>query len=261
MVRAQGGFSRKLYKYSQKMQVEDKNPSLLAFISGPYGNPPNCKVYETLVLIAGSTGASFTLPILESAIDSLSLHSSCIRRIRFLLLTSERGFIEFYIHSLLRVISQASETGFDITINIVVTGSEEIDEDSVSTPKGVDNSEALNEPSTHHAVAIPRTVSQTKERACDSQISEVPASPSVITTEKAKETPLQIRFSTSRPDIAEYIRLAVEITGGETTVAVCGGRSLVSSVRNKVACLSNERAVHKGTGAQGIYLFSEKYSV
>jgi FAD-binding domain/Ferric reductase NAD binding domain len=261
VVRAQGGFSRKLYKYSKKMQLEDKTPSLLAFLSGPYGNPPNWNVYETLVLISGSTGASFTLPILESAINPSNLRSNCIRRIRFLLLTSERGHIDFYIPNLLRAIAQASETGFDMTADIAVTGSDGTGEDYVSTSERVTSSEAVNKTGTRQEGIMTPTVSQTKDSGWDSQISEVPASPSVINTKTFRETPLQIRFSTGRPDIAEYIRLAVEITGGETTVVVCGGRSLVSSVRNKVACLSNERAVHKGTGAQGIHLFSEEYSL
>jgi hypothetical protein len=34
---------------------------------------------------------------------------------------------------------------------------------------------------------------------------------------------------------------------------------LVATVRNAVASLSDERAVHKGTGAQGIHLHVEEY--
>ena len=66
-------------------------------------------------------------------------------------------------------------------------------------------------------------------------------------------------YSYSRPDIAAFIRMPVEATGGETCVAVCGGKSLVADVRNSVASLSDERAVHKGTGAQGIRLHVEEY--
>lgn len=69
----------------------------------------------------------------------------------------------------------------------------------------------------------------------------------------------QIIYSSERPDIANFIRSPVEATGGETSVAVCGGKSLVATVRNSVASLSDERAVHKGTGAQGIHLHVEEY--
>lgn len=69
----------------------------------------------------------------------------------------------------------------------------------------------------------------------------------------------QIVYSYARPSIAAFIRKPVEATGGETSVAVCGGKSLVASVRNSVVKLSDERAVHKGTGAQGIHLHVEEY--
>ncbi len=65
--------------------------------------------------------------------------------------------------------------------------------------------------------------------------------------------------SSTRPDIEAFIRGPVEETGGETSVVVCGGPSLVARVRNCVAALSDERAVHKGTGAQGIHLHVEEY--
>lgn len=57
-----------------------------------------------------------------------------------------------------------------------------------------------------------------------------------------------------RPDIKKWILRLVEITGGETSVAVCGGKSLVAKVRNSVAGISDERAVHKGTGANVSFL-------
>jgi hypothetical protein len=51
----------------------------------------------------------------------------------------------------------------------------------------------------------------------------------------------------------------VEESGGETSVVVCGGKELTTCVRNSVASLSDERAVHKGTGAQGIHLHVEEF--
>ena len=64
-----------------------------------------------------------------------------------------------------------------------------------------------------------------------------------------------------RPDLVEYIRAPVEAARGETLVAVCGGVGLASYVRNAVARLSDERAVHKGSGAQGIYLHVEAFGL
>ena len=63
-----------------------------------------------------------------------------------------------------------------------------------------------------------------------------------------------------RPDIEKLIREPVEAAWGETAVVVCGGQEIVARTRNCVSRLSDERAVHKGTGAQGIYLHVEEYS-
>jgi len=63
----------------------------------------------------------------------------------------------------------------------------------------------------------------------------------------------------SRPSVESMIRPAVEAAVGETAVVTCGGLTITAQARTFVAALSDERAVHKGTGAQGIYLFTETY--
>jgi hypothetical protein len=55
------------------------------------------------------------------------------------------------------------------------------------------------------------------------------------------------------------IRPTVEDSEGETAIIACGGATFMAEVRNYTAALSDERAVHKGTGAQGIFLFTETY--
>jgi hypothetical protein len=42
-------------------------------------------------------------------------------------------------------------------------------------------------------------------------------------------------------------------------VVVCGPQGLVSDVKGDVVGLSDERGVHKGTGAQGVYLHTESF--
>ena len=94
--------------------------------------------------------------------------------------------------------------------------------------------------------------SGTDEKGCPSD--------SPCRVEKAVSVPELIREYTCRPDIEAMIREPVEQAWGETGVVVCGGREIVARTRNCVSRLSDERAVHKGTGAQGIYLHVEEYS-
>jgi predicted ferric reductase len=62
-----------------------------------------------------------------------------------------------------------------------------------------------------------------------------------------------------RPQPRTILRKVLEKAEGESAVVVCGPQGLSDDVRRSVVYLSDERAVHKGTGAQGIYLHVEKF--
>jgi hypothetical protein len=62
-----------------------------------------------------------------------------------------------------------------------------------------------------------------------------------------------------RPSTRNIIRKSLEQACGESAVVVCGPQGLVADVKCDVVALSDERAVHKGTGAQGIYLHTESF--
>ncbi|OBT59891.1 hypothetical protein VE03_10724 [Pseudogymnoascus sp. 23342-1-I1] len=93
------------------------------------------------------------------------------------------------------------------------------------------------------------------ERPSSTKSSSSSRSSSSLTPKRNK----QIIYSSSRPDIGAFIRGPVEAAAGETQVAVCGGKSIVACVRNCVVRLADERGVQKGTGAQGIAMFTEGY--
>ncbi|KAL8938542.1 MAG: hypothetical protein Q9216_003846 [Gyalolechia sp. 2 TL-2023] len=69
----------------------------------------------------------------------------------------------------------------------------------------------------------------------------------------------EIAILSGRPRPHSLIREMLEQALGESAVVVCGSQSLVSEVRQSVVALSDERAVHKGTGAQGIYFHAESF--
>lgn len=64
-------------------------------------------------------------------------------------------------------------------------------------------------------------------------------------------------FHSGRPDLYELLWSLLKSAEGETGVAVCGPLGLNSDVRRTVVRCSDERAVHKGSGAQGVYLHAE----
>ena len=66
-----------------------------------------------------------------------------------------------------------------------------------------------------------------------------------------------ISLLSGRPHSRTLIRKTLEQALGESAVVVCGPRGLVDDVRQSMVGLSDERAVHKGTGAQGVFLHTE----
>ncbi|KAF2266276.1 hypothetical protein CC78DRAFT_566931 [Lojkania enalia] len=71
MIRSRSGITRRLARYHQNWlsfpcpNSSRPSPSLTAYVSGPFGFPPRWAEYENIVLLATSTGVSFTLSILD----------------------------------------------------------------------------------------------------------------------------------------------------------------------------------------------------
>ncbi|KAK0125327.1 hypothetical protein ONS95_000649 [Cadophora gregata] len=279
-IRAHSGFSKRIHSYAKKTQGAS-NSSLTGFIAGPYGAPPRWEAFETLILISASTGASFTLPILESLLASPS--TICTQRIFFLLVVRERTHCQYYENRLSKALAQAEARGIHLDVEIAITGRasslaesksdklEPADETQVNEQRQTtsEDIEAVNEKKDEPYILVKSdsTSASSLSKPSSSQAGEAEkiccgcsddAGPCCCAGPSAPPIK-QIVYSYARPSIADFIRGPVEITGGETSVAVCGGKSLVASVRNSVAKLSDERAVHKGTGAQGIHLHVEEY--
>lgn len=250
VVRKHSGFSRRLHDFATKGQEAGKKANLTAFVSGPYGSPSRWDIYETIVLISASTGASFTLPILESILQSKA--ANCVKRIDFLLAAKQGEEIDFYVSRLHELIELASTTGIELSVHIAVTqGPSTFTGDSAIDAKRVHVSSASSSGS--------NLGRQTGEKTAG--IADVEQSASTPRRRSSNtSTDSHVRYLSARPDVEAFIRGPVEATGGETSVVVCGGPSLAARARNCVASLSDERAVHKGTGAQGIHLYVEEYS-
>jgi hypothetical protein len=112
--------------------------------------------------------------------------------------------------------------------------------------------------STSADVIAPCCCSTPVDNASEAGASIRPRSSSVSTQKKFLIHP-SIRVFSGRPDTKDIIRRSLEQALGESAVVVCGPQGLVADVKQNVCSLSDERAVHKGTGAQGIYLHTESF--
>ncbi|KAK5003294.1 hypothetical protein LTR28_010344 [Elasticomyces elasticus] len=152
-----------------------------------------------------------------------------------------------------RVTALAETSGIDLAVDIAITRDPSGENDDATTllqselphpPDDTNHNEAVeNEPE-----PMPR-----RQRGPGYDPTRFPVGDAQLVP--------RIKFSSGRPDFVEYVRTPVEQTGGETMVTVCAGKAVVAAVANCVVRLSDERAVHKGSGAQGIYLYTEGFSL
>lgn len=253
VIRAHNGFSKRLYNHASK----NPTSTLTGFIVGPFGVATDWDSFETVVLLGASTGASFTIPIMEHIANPNT--KTCVRRVEIALVSKRSDEISYYVERARAAAVRARDKGIDVRLHIAITGSTSNDE-----------SKDLGVPLMHHHSPMKSdSGSLTSSRPVPAASEEKSAlredglqSRSSTSGSFSKEAPASdvAREYYSRPDIEALIREPVEQAWGETAVVVCGGKEIVARTRNCVSRLSDERAVHKGTGAQGIFLHVEEYA-
>lgn len=281
--KAQSGFTKRLL--DQCLSREDQ-VSCRVLVSGPWGNPPLNVVHrsDSLILLATSTGASFTIPILQSIVaNPLSL-----RRIRFYWVVRHFSQIAWFESSLIFAIREGQSKGIDLIAQVFITGHS--DSRKEPWPQTVDHSARwrpkISEGDEVGYQGLPRRVGSTYgSTSSDNSVSKkrllqenpptfysTPVSELNIgrqrsansticpaLSDSAAEKSSFIAYSGRPKSLDDLIRPTVEESDGETSIVACGSVKLLAQLRNYTAVLSDERAVHKGTGAQGIFLFTENY--
>ena len=266
IIRARSGFTRKLLR-----RATSPAP-VTAFLTGPLGNLPTWNTFETLVLISASTGASFTLPILESVLKD----PCCVSRIECLFLVRHKSHIDGYISRLRAAASHPRSSEISLRIMIAVTGkhadpiSEDdatLDSESLSSSSSLQDSpktmmQSHTKKAGRYSPSFEQSVTDSKtEDLIEKEEQNVGIKISAGHRYSHTQKSSSLIYTSGRPSLAKFVRGPVEASGGETSVVVCGGKSLTSTVRNCVAALSDDRAVHKGTGAQGIHLHVEEFGL
>jgi NAD(P)H-flavin reductase len=294
-VRAHSGFTRRLHSLAQRRAtIPGAAVTLRSFIQGPFGSHPDWKTYDTLLLISASTGASFTLPIFEAIADD----PGCVRAVHFLLCVRRRPQCSCYL-SQLRALARATvgltvsvrvavtrepdddpaEWEGDIAgrcccgesaVPCCCGAEKDVEEDDADAARDSSDVDDDGEVLTQGGSGLQQHSSNVSEAEKSASAIMQP-----VETASAQEPPLKsasvnltrprkgggsgVELVARRPVLDAAVRQAVEAARGETAVVVCGGRQLSGAVRNTVARLSDERAVHKGSGAQGIFLWVEEF--
>lgn len=309
-------------------------------IEGPYGCLRPLRQFDSVVLLAGSTGATFTLPLLRDIIQgwrenagngaeksrkSLFGRQTCAvtRHIRFVWVIKSRGQLSWFSEKLSSIanevqILQESLRDVKLELTVYVTCDESFTEEhksllsAITAPnhytaarKGAEHGivqyrgqplfeekqkatekqevreiaradsdlgqeacgpdgacccrTSVDETASPDSIAPCCCASPSKAASSSRPISNSSSAPSASMKQKLLVHP-SIAIYSGRPKTKDIIQRSLEQALGESAVVVCGPQGLVADVKHDVCSLSDERAVHKGTGAQGIYLHTESFS-
>ncbi|KAK9388443.1 ferric reductase NAD binding domain-containing protein [Lipomyces mesembrius] len=239
---------------ASKMEEETPPKSYVALIDGPYGGQhSDFAAFDTVVLISGSTGVTFTLSILLDLAHRASTQSLPVRALEFIWVVKDISWIRWISDELTAANHQLRTAGIETAFSIFVTCDNNFsnfstDEDKAS---GCQCDKSLG-PCCCIDVADDEGMMPTK--------SEESAGPAVCSDRSDNILPCATLIS-GRPSFKPLLWRLLDDAEGETGIAVCGPLGLSMSVRNTTSAISDERAVHKGTGAQGIYLHAEDFSL
>ncbi|KAF8897417.1 hypothetical protein BD779DRAFT_1608032 [Infundibulicybe gibba] len=119
LIRGRAGFTKRLREYA----IRNPNSTVPALIDGPYGCPPDLRMFSTCILIAGGSGVSYTLPLLLNLIqDRLAGGNSAVRRIVFVWAVRDGGHLLWISEVLTQALASAPPS-LVIEPRVHVTGS------------------------------------------------------------------------------------------------------------------------------------------
>lgn len=268
IIQARTGGTDKIY-----CQCNDALPPIRkkkVVIDGPYGRIRPLQQFDSVIFIAGSSGASFTVPLLRELVALAKTGGSTglvTKRIRFILAVKNKGQLDWFEKELAEALGQPLE-------NLIIEASIYVTCDPGYTQQ-IETERKIGDDSSNSEASDDAACGGESGCCCRATIEDedaieatdgagccccAPTNESKLPPKRSLSLPDVAHIITGRPSIRTQLRHVLEKARGETAVVACGPRGLVTQVRNDVVYLSDERAVHKGTGAQGIFLHTESFS-
>lgn len=283
VVRAHTGGTRKFHRHACQCLPPQSDECRTVFLDGPYGRIRPLEQFDTVVLLAGGTGASFCIPLFRDLVHLKISHLPLVtRRVRFVWAVKSRGQVSWFSHALgesLRAIEGANGLEIDVSIYVTCDPSLTAETTRSGSPASAMDLETVNTINENaeddgngcccmETVKDEDAVLKLEEKLCRCSLQEKSgenkpdqrSSSEGSSVQGTFKLPESVKFVTGRPNIRAVVLKELEHAFGESAVVVCGPHGLVEATKTDVVELSDERAVHKGTGAQGIYLHTESFS-
>ncbi|KAI5804891.1 FAD-binding domain-containing protein [Geopyxis carbonaria] len=284
VIRAHSGGTRQIHTHATSLLPPHSSESKPVLIDGPYGRLRPLEQFDTVVLFAGSTGASFVLPLLRDLVRHRSAGAAVVtRRVRLVWVVKRRGQVAWFAAALQNALTHSA--GISVDASIYVTCDPEL---TAEIPPAQSRRSSLAFDEKKPTVSESRGGCATSGCNCTRVIADEdaivpsaracccagagPSSPpassagsdsdadSVSSLHKSLDLPRAVTFITGRPAVRVLLEKELVRARGESAVVVCGPAGLVQATREAVCELADERAVHKGSGAQGVWLHTEGFS-
>lgn len=246
-------------------------------VDGAYGGKqPDFSAFDSVCLIAGSTGVTFTLPILLDLAERAERTQGRlpIRRLHVVWCLKQPSHARWVqteqasAFATLRKCGIETEMSFYITCADGFTTKGEEKECPCACDKSLGPCCCVNpEGDEEEALDIVGPLTGETSAASSAQLNEkkdstIQTSATPVDSEATPSpTTTKAVVNSGRPDLPDLVEKLLQGANGESAFAVCGPLGLSSGVRNAVASASDRRAVHKGTGAQGVFLHVEGFGL
>lgn len=256
LLKAHKGFTRSILESATKAQPTqlleqggsppildtNTNASYECVIDGPYRSSHlDLSLFEVAGFVAGGTGVTFTLATLLDLSDRVAAHRRVPKIIDFTWIIKRKAYIGWIRKELSFALQNLSSHGCSVTCKVYVT-----------REHGNEIIKKLSKDS-----SFPCDDAGTEQLCLRSDDKMHSASKVDVTTHELRMIDVQY----GRPDVSDMLlESIVKASVGETAIMACGSLELTKVVRNQYTRICDDRAVCKGTGAKGVYLYVENQS-
>jgi ferric-chelate reductase len=292
-LKGQKGFTNRLLKTASSSQITilpdsrkfEKESSTfsdktyITLIGGPYGGSYSDPIaFDTVLLVSGSTGVTFTLAILQSLAHRCETsHKLPLRVVNFVWAVKQVSWTSWIARELVAAVSHLRAKGIEVKVTVHVTcDSSFTDFPADKATSGCRCDLSLGPCCCERDIPMSleieeNSISDTDEdtTALDKGGNAMENKTHILISEKTSSSvnlptgPKNLAsiatFKSGRPDMGALVWALAEQAEGEMGIFACGPLGMSTTIRNTVASVSNERAVHKGTGAEGIFLHVEGF--
>jgi NAD(P)H-flavin reductase len=262
VVCAKRGATRKFLAYASKLNSElptsiSPKKDRAVLLDGPYSSIRPLRQFDSLVLLAGSTGATFTVPLMRDVVQDWMNTKSDVTKGN----VQTAGVVTRYIHFIWVVRKATSLKWFKEQLEKVRRDVESLQNGGIAVKVDIsvyitsDTGLAASTMQGEFDLSVDgKTNLEDNTPLSERQLSNRPVS---LSSEKLHSSAISV--VPGRPNISNIVTDTAEKALGEMAVVVCGPAGMVQDTRNAAAKISDDRGVHKGTGAQGIYVHAEAF--